>query len=410
MTLDQPPQASVIIPTYNSSEPLARALESLAGQNFPVGRFEVVVADDGSRDSTVDVVDSFRDRLRLKYYFQEDQGFRLAAVRNGGARLSSGAVLIFLDSGTVAGPDFVRAHIRHHSERRNAVIGYAYGYQPWSSGTELSQALSTLSPERVVEQFSNEPWIWDWRHKMMVDSGRDVNERTAPWLLFQGMNCSVRSSDFWDVGGFDEKICHWGTEDLELGFRLWRAGIPFAVGCDSWAMELPGPRDMKSRLQDVKANGWFFLEKYHEPVAELFWLALLNEGLWEVEADYETVLQWTKKARHIDVRSEIDELTKDFHDAGSHRIAVFGCGSDLPPSLSSCTLVDFDRELLEKVAPDGRREVHHAIGLRTPLPDQSHDMVVITSRLSGLWERWHKHLTAEAHRIGRQVRSALEIM
>jgi hypothetical protein len=367
----------------------------------------VIVADDGSRDSTADVADSFRNQLRLKYYFQEDQGFRLAAARNGGARMSSSPVLIFLDNGTLAGPDFVRAHIRHHSERRNAVIGYTYGYQPWGSGLELGRALSAMTPERVVELFSHEPWTWDWRHERLVNPRLDVNDRAIPWLLFQGMNCSLRSSDFWEVGGFDEKICHWGTEDVELGFRLQQAGIPYVVGRDAWALEPPEPRDMRFRLQDVKSNAWYFLQKHPEPVSEVFWLTLMNEKLWEMEADFDAFLEWTDQARDIDVRPEIDELAKDFLGDEEHRVAIFGCGADLPASLPPCTLVEFDRTLLDKVAADGRHDVHHAIGIRTPLADQSHDLVVITSRLGGLWGTWHRELTAEAHRIGRQVRSAI---
>lgn len=401
------PAASVIIPTYNDAKKLASSLESLTVQSFPVERFEVIVADDGSRDSTAHVVNSFGNRLRLKYFFQEDQGMRAAAARNGGARQSSSPILIFLDTGTLAGPDFVHAHIRHHSKQRNAVVGYTYGYQPWGSGIELSRALSIMSPERVVALFSDEPWTWDWRHDKLVDPHLNVNDRDIPWLLFQSMNCSLRSADFWELGGFDPDIRHWGTEDLELGFRLRKAGIPFVVGLDAWALEPPERRDMEFRLNEVKLNAQYFLEKHPEPVSELFWLTLMNEGLWEVEADYETFLRWTKKARDISVKSEISELTKDVVGNPGFRITILGCGAELPASLPSCTLIEFDRTLLENIVAAGFHAVHHGIGLRTALADQSQDLVIITSRLSGLWERWGGQLTAEARRIGRHVRCVL---
>ncbi len=47
----------------------------------------------------------------------------------------------------------------------------------------------------------------------------------------------------------------------------------------------------------------------------------------------------------------------------------------------------------------------HAIGLHTPLEDHSVDVVVLTSRLAGLWERWCLPILAEARRIGREVRA-----
>jgi len=52
---------------------------------------------------------------------------------------------------------------------------------------------------------------------------------------------------------------------------------------------------------------------------------------------------------------------------------------------------------------DGRHSGRHAIGLRTTLPDQSVDRVLITSRLAGLWPRWGAEILAEARRIGRKV-------
>jgi hypothetical protein len=264
-----------------------------------------------------------------------------------------------------------------------------------------------MKPKEVVKNFGNEPWTWDWRHEKLTNSQFDVNDREMPWLLFQGMNCSLRTTDFWKVGGFDEKICHWGVEDLELGFRLQQRGVPFAVGFNAWAMEPPVSRDMEFRLQDVKPNAWYFLEKHPEPVSELFWRTLLDEGLWEMEAEYRALLEWIDEARDLDVRREIGDALGGFAD-DSQRIAIFGCGAGLPPSLPPCTLVDFDRLLLDKAIADRRHAGHHAIGLRTPLPDKSHDLVVITSRLSGLWERWHDDVQAEAHRIGRRVELTAE--
>src|SRR5579871_3703434 len=102
-----PPGISVVIPTYNRREQLRRTLDSLVAQRFPAAGFEVVVADDGSSDGTGDMVRSFEDRLAVRYWFQEDLGFRAAAARNAGARLATAPILAFLDAGTIAGPDFV---------------------------------------------------------------------------------------------------------------------------------------------------------------------------------------------------------------------------------------------------------------------------------------------------------------
>jgi glycosyltransferase involved in cell wall biosynthesis len=80
----------------------------------------VIVGDDGSSDETAEVVRSFGQRLRMCYHFQEDLGFRAGAARNAGARLASAPVLAFLDTGSLASADFVRAHCEAH--RRHVAV------------------------------------------------------------------------------------------------------------------------------------------------------------------------------------------------------------------------------------------------------------------------------------------------
>jgi hypothetical protein len=84
------------------------------------------------------------------------------------------------------------------------------------------------------------------------------------------------------------------------------------------------------------------------------------------------------------------------------RLAVFGCGGSVPADLPNAELFEFD-EALEPHTDGGRHHLHRGIGLRTPLPAQSMDLVLITSRLAGLRDRWGDRLLEEAHRIGRRV-------
>jgi hypothetical protein len=82
-------RVSVVIATYNAADLLAETLGHLTRQTLPSTAFEVIVGDDGSSDGTEAVVRSFADRLQIKYYFQEDRGFRAGAARNGAARLAA---------------------------------------------------------------------------------------------------------------------------------------------------------------------------------------------------------------------------------------------------------------------------------------------------------------------------------
>jgi len=86
---------SVIIPTYNRSEEIRNCLNSLVDQTYK--NFEVLICDDGSTDNTRSVVDSFWDKLRIKYIWEENWGGP-AKPRNTGILQSQGKWICFLDS------------------------------------------------------------------------------------------------------------------------------------------------------------------------------------------------------------------------------------------------------------------------------------------------------------------------
>jgi glycosyltransferase involved in cell wall biosynthesis len=87
---------SVIIPTYNRSEFLGRALESIERQTIACG--EIIVVDDGSTDNTPSVVELFSKNtaLDVKYLQQENRG--PAAARNRGIAAAEYDFVAFLDS------------------------------------------------------------------------------------------------------------------------------------------------------------------------------------------------------------------------------------------------------------------------------------------------------------------------
>jgi len=86
---------SVIIPTYNRSFDLKRALTSLIYQSYK--SFEVLICDDGSTDNTHEVVTSFSEDLCIKYIKIANSG-RPAIPRNLGITQAKGKYIAFLDS------------------------------------------------------------------------------------------------------------------------------------------------------------------------------------------------------------------------------------------------------------------------------------------------------------------------
>jgi len=71
---------SIIIPALNEERMIGRCLESLAKMAFARDRFEVLVVDNGSRDKTLAIAESFQDRLNFRTL--QKANVRISALRN----------------------------------------------------------------------------------------------------------------------------------------------------------------------------------------------------------------------------------------------------------------------------------------------------------------------------------------
>ncbi|SKB63796.1 Glycosyl transferase family 2 [Lachnospiraceae bacterium] len=104
MQILKSPAVSVVVPAWQSEKTIGRCLTSLREQTF--SDIEIIVIDDGSTDSTGDVVIQAAEMdSRIKYHYQENQGVSVA--RNLGIDRASGKYLMFLDSDDHVRRDYV---------------------------------------------------------------------------------------------------------------------------------------------------------------------------------------------------------------------------------------------------------------------------------------------------------------
>lgn len=98
------PTISVVIPSYNSRDYLARAIESVLAQDYPRERLELVIVDDGSTDDTMQVAEAWAERdSRVLAMRQPNAG--PAAARNRGIGAAGGELIAFLDCDDTWQPD-----------------------------------------------------------------------------------------------------------------------------------------------------------------------------------------------------------------------------------------------------------------------------------------------------------------
>jgi len=125
------PLVSVIIPTYNRSEMLKRALESVRAQTFP--DYEIVVIDDGSEDDTPRLVASLPGPIR--YVRIEQAG--PAAARNAGIEAAAGELLAFLDSDDEWLPEHLARTVPILQERQEVGLVYHAYHRVDESGRRI---------------------------------------------------------------------------------------------------------------------------------------------------------------------------------------------------------------------------------------------------------------------------------
>jgi len=218
-------KTAVIVTTYNRPDALAAVLEGYCSQSDR--EFSLLVADDGSTSETADVVDRCvrREIIPVTHVWQEDRGFRAAAIRNRAVVATGAEYIIFTDGDCVPSRHFVKAH------KELAEPGYFLG----ANRALLSAGLT----DRVIkERLPLHTWNgFDWARSWMR---RDVN-RLLPlivlpdgsfrkrwphrWEGIKTCNLSAWRKDLVHVNGLDESYEGWGLEDSDLVIRLIHAGI-----------------------------------------------------------------------------------------------------------------------------------------------------------------------------------------
>ena len=106
--LTGPIELSVIIPCYNAEDTISEQLEALAEQEW-THPWEVIVADNGSTDSTREIVERYRNHLPLLSIVDASGRRGSAHARNKAAAVAQGRALAFCDADDVVGPGWVAA-------------------------------------------------------------------------------------------------------------------------------------------------------------------------------------------------------------------------------------------------------------------------------------------------------------
>jgi glycosyltransferase involved in cell wall biosynthesis len=216
---------SVIFTTYNSPDWLEKVLWGFFAQTHK--NFEIIVADDGSRDETRQLIERLcqDSPMRLRHVWQVDDGFQKSRILNKAIAAATGDYLIFTDGDCIPREDFVAEHIRHAEDRCYLSGGY------FKLPLDISKAITRddvanqrmFSPNWLRSQGMNLSLLRALKLTMQGKVGNILNHLPvkASW---NGHNSSCHKKWAIAVNGFDENM-QYGGQDAEFGRRLRHAGI-----------------------------------------------------------------------------------------------------------------------------------------------------------------------------------------
>jgi len=185
------PFISIIIPTHNSASTLAEGIKGCLNQDYPRDRLEIIVVDDGSKDDTKKVVESFP----VKYIYQKKAG--PASARNNGWRNSKGHGLCFIDADCIPYTNWVSKLARHCDRGDIDAVAGSYAVD---------------GCRYLLDKFVH--YEIKYRHSKMPEYTNS----------FGTYNVLVKRHVFEALGGFDSGYCNASGEDSDLAYRIIKAG------------------------------------------------------------------------------------------------------------------------------------------------------------------------------------------
>lgn len=212
-------KVSLIITTYNWKEALEMVL--LSALNQTILPSEIIIADDGSRDDTKELIQHIAQTspVPIIHSWQEDEGFRASRSRNLAIAKASGEYIIASDGDSILDPHFVEDHL-HHAQENTYVQGSRVLLSPEFTKTILSSK-KFIKPPFKSKLYSNK--LNAIRNILLSNLIASMKSQKLKGI--RSCNFSLFNKDILKVNGFNENFTSWGQEDSEFVQRLYHAGI-----------------------------------------------------------------------------------------------------------------------------------------------------------------------------------------
>lgn len=201
------PHVSVVLCTQNGSRTIAQSLEYLGRLEYP--NYEVIVVDDGSTDSTAEIVAGFPVRLIRT----ENRG--LSSARNTGWQAAEGEIVVYIDDDAFPDSQWLDYLVLTFSQGGYAAVG----------GPNLTPEADGYIAQSIARAPGGPT------HVLLTD-------RTAEHI--PGCNMAFRREVLAEIGGFDDQFRSAG-DDVDICWRILESGrqIGFSPAAQVWHHRRP---------------------------------------------------------------------------------------------------------------------------------------------------------------------------
>ncbi|WP_462254054.1 glycosyltransferase family 2 protein [Ferruginibacter sp.] len=211
--------SSLIISTYNRPGALQLTFKSLLQQvQLPD---EIIIADDGSASDTEKIINEFKSKISVpvKHIWHQDNGFRLAAIRNKAIAAAAHEYIIQIDGDLILHPQFIHDHIVFAKDGSFVTSSRVLINQEKTTALINDGAIDVSLFSSYTADKGNGmriPFLWKYF---------EAYKRYKEKAKVRGCNMAFWKNDFIIANGYDESFVGWGHEDMELAARFLNNGL-----------------------------------------------------------------------------------------------------------------------------------------------------------------------------------------